>query len=108
MAKSGKRRETLGRNSITSVDRQKGGVLHVRREERTFRGNSLEGSGTDSQGDIKLSLVAMQTKYASEFYLNRSRTQSYKVNDLTFPASGWPLLLIKNGKVRRPLRLCGA
>lgn len=43
MAKTGKRRETLRRNSMTRVDRQEGGVLHGRREERTFRGNSLEG-----------------------------------------------------------------
>lgn len=43
MAKTGKRRETLRRNSMTRVDRQEGGVLHGRREERMFRGNSLEG-----------------------------------------------------------------
>lgn len=57
----------------------------------------------DSQVDIKLSLVAMKTLHAFEFYLNHSRNLSYKANDLTFPASMWPLFLIKNAKVHKPM-----
>lgn len=48
----------------------------------------------------------MQALCAFEFYLNHSRNPSYKANDLTFPASVWPLLLIKNVNVHKPMRLC--
>lgn len=34
--------------------------------------------GQDRQGDIELSLVAVQTVYAFEFYLNHCRNPSYK------------------------------